>query len=135
MKGRVLRQPKIGASAFQIAGDTVTATNDSAWSRAVGETDPRLPLVIGRIVQRAAVAILPRVDDRLRRDVDVRLLVVDLIDRLSILPTQAEIDRQVRKQLPVVLRKETHRATDAVPSCRSPRRSAASSARSCRKSA
>ena len=72
----------------------------------IGKSYTRLKLRIRGIVERAAVAILPRIFDLNGLHVDVGLFVVDFVDGLKEIPANAEVQRQFRGYLEIILGKD-----------------------------
>ena len=108
---RVERQPQVGAGAFHVLRDAVAATEDPPVAGTVREPEPRLEALLVRLVERPALAVAVLREDLLAvRQVEVGLTVVLLDDRLGVRPPHAEVERQRRRDLEVVL----HEQRDAV---------------------
>ena len=101
---RVERQPQVRARALHVLRDAVGAAHDPAFDRPPGGAEPRLEALLVGLVERAALAAAVLREDLLPgRQVEVSLTVVLLDDRLRVGPAHAEIQRQRRRRLEVVL--------------------------------
>ena len=104
---RVERKPQVGAGALHELGDPVAAAHDGPLGRAPGDAEARLVALVIRLVERALLdAAVLREDLLAGREIEVRLPIVFLDQRRRVCPAQAEIQRQVRSDLEVVLREE-----------------------------
>src|ERR1017187_9943767 len=103
-KWRVDRQPKVRAGPFQVGREGVGGADDRVLPEVPGYAQARLEVcdAVVLVVQRAAVAVLSRDLDLAANQAEVRLPVIDLYPGRVQLPTQAEIDCQVRQDVPVV---------------------------------
>ena len=77
------------------------------FGRVIGEADARFKLLVVRIVQRAAVAVLARQEYFAGESVDIRLAIGNFVQRLDEFPTHAEVDRQIARQFVIVLNKDS----------------------------
>ena len=113
---RVQRQAQVGAGAFHVLRDAVTAAEHPALTRAVGDADARLPALVVRLVERAAVAVLlrPSSGAALLRS-NVRLAVVLLDERRGVAPAQAEVEGQGVGDLEVIGGVERHAVLQVRP--------------------
>ncbi len=105
-EGRVERKAKVRAGPLEEVCDAVTAANNElavVTRRRISKTDARHPSVPECVIQRPAGSVLPCNGDCARRDVEVRLLIVRLVQGLVPLPAQSEIQCEIRGNLPVVL--------------------------------
>ena len=99
---RVQRQAQVGAGAFHVLRDAVAAAEHPALAGAVGHADARLPAVVVRLVEGAAVAVLAGEAQLGVAQVEVRLAVVLLDERRGVAPAQAEVEGQRVGDLEVV---------------------------------
>ena len=105
-EGRVQRQPEVGAGAFQERRDGIGATNHHLLTqhvRVIGKADARLEVLLVRVIERPAVAILAGKFQHAAEQAEVRLAVVDFHQWRVILPPQPQIQRQVVGDMPIVL--------------------------------
>src|SRR6185503_17834526 len=73
---RVERQALVGTRAFHVLRDPVAAAEHPALAFAVGEPEPWFPTVVVRVVERAAVAVLPGEVELRVGEIEVRLTIV-----------------------------------------------------------
>ena len=101
---RVERQPQVRARPFHVLRDAVAAAQHPLIGRMPGQPEPRLePFLVGLVQRAALAAAIFREGLRSRRQIEIRLTVVLLDDRLRVGPAHAEIQRESGRDLDVVL--------------------------------
>ena len=115
---RVQRQAQVGAGAFHVLRDAVAAAEHPPLTHAVGGADARLPAVVVRLVERAAVAVLSGRQRLGVAQVEVRLAVVLLDERRGVAPAQAKVEGERVGDLEVVGGVERHAALQVRPRLR-----------------
>src|SRR5690348_3766049 len=106
LERRIEDRPQVCARAFQISRAPKAPADYYPPDGIIGEADARHEVGPHRVIESAAVAILPRNLYFAGLQVHVCFFVIDFVDRLVPFPAQSKVDRQVRTDLPVVLRKE-----------------------------
>ena len=122
---RIQRQAQVGAGAFHVLGNAVAAADDPTFARAATRSRgaARIPSCRPCTARGFPAAVL-RQNLPPGAQVEVRLPIVLLHDRLRVRPAQPEIQRELRPHLEVVLDVERDAVVEVRPrlglSCRGP---------------
>ena len=111
---RVLGELAIDAAAVQRVEDSVCAAQGRCVVEKVGEAEARAEVVLVGLERGAWRAVLVRQNQLLRHRIIVGHLVVFLVVRREQVITQTQVERQLRIDVPVVLREDGILPTDRV---------------------